>query len=416
MSQRGSIHRRGDVWIAYWRTETHEGRKQHTKSFRTKKEAQEFLTDTMSAIRGGVFSEPSKVTLGEFLLERWLPTKKMAVRVSTYASYRGLVERHIVPALGHLQIQQLSADRLDKFYADFVSRGLATKTIRNIHVLLHRALADAVRKNLVPRNVADAADPPKLNRADREEMKTWTPEQLRKFFAGIIDHRLAAAYILAATTGMRRGEVLGVRWRDIDFKSRRLHVQQTVLTVEYQIVIGRPKTLRGERKIALDEQTIRVLQIHREAQRREKQLLGDGYQDHGLVFAREDGAPVHPDYFSQTFDRTVKRLGLPKIRLHDLRHTHATLGLAAGVHVKVIADRLGHATTSFTQDVYIHAIPAVEEDAADQIANIVFKGTSNPEHSDEVSTGRGDHVLRDGGDAKDDKPSPDESYDEPDGR
>lgn len=415
MSQRGSIHRRGDVWIAYWRTETSEGRKQHTKSFRTKKEAQQFLTDTMAAIRGGVFSEPTKVTLGEFLLERWLPTKKMAVRVSTYASYRGLVERHVIPALGHVQIQQLTADRLDRFYADLVAHGLATKTIRNIHVLLHRALTDAVRKSLVPRNVADASDPPKLNRADREEMKTWTPEQLREFFAGIATHRLAAAYILAATTGMRRGEVLGVRWRDIDFKARRLHVQQTVLTVEYQIIIGRPKTLRGERKIALDDQTIQVLQSHRAAQRREKQLLGDGYQDHGLVFAREDGTPVHPDYFSQTFDRTVKRLGLPKIRLHDLRHTHATLGLAAGVHVKVISDRLGHATTSFTQDVYMHAIPAVEEDAADQIAHIVFKGISTPEQSDGAMTGQG-HASRAGGDAEGDNSSPHESYDESDGR
>jgi len=402
MSQRGSIHRRGDVWIAYWRTETAEGRKQHTKSFRTKKEAQQFLTDTMAAIRGGVFSEPSKVTLGEFLLERWLPTKKMAVRVSTYASYRGLVERQVVPALGHVQIQQLSADRLDRFYADLVAQGLATKTVRNIHVLLHRALTDAVRKNLVPRNVADAADPPKLNRADREEMKTWTPEQLRQFFAGIANHRLAAAYILAATTGMRRGEVLGVRWRDIDFNARRLHVQQTVLTVEYQIVIGRPKTLRGERKIALDDQTIQVLRNHRATQRQEKQLLGDGYHDQGLVFAREDGTPVHPDYFSQTFDRTVKRLGLPKIRLHDLRHTHATLGLAAGVHVKVISDRLGHATTSFTQDVYMHAIPAVEEDAADQIANIVFHGSSTASQHEP----QGVHDADLGADDESDPPSP----------
>ena len=364
MSQRGSIHRRGDVWIAYWRTETAEGRKQHTKSFRTKKEAQQFLTETLAAIQQGVFREPSKVTFGEFLVERWLPAREQALRPSTFATYRGLVERHVVPALGHVQIQQLSADRLDRFYADLVAQGLATKTVRNIHVLLHRALTDAVRKNLVPRNVADAADPPKLNRADREEMKTWTPEQLRQFFAGIANHRLVAAYILAATTGMRRGEVLGVRWRDIDFNARRLHVQQTVLTVEYQIIIGRPKTLRGERKIALDDQTIQVLQSHRAAQRREKQLLGDGYQDHGLVFAREDGTPVHPDYFSQTFDRTVKRLGLPKIRLHDLRHTHASLLLRDRVPIKVVSERLGHSNPAFTMTTYQHVLPGMQDDAA----------------------------------------------------
>ncbi|MFP5487457.1 MAG: site-specific integrase [Acidimicrobiia bacterium] len=171
---------------------------------------------------------------------------------------------------------------------------------------------------------------------------------------------------------MRRGEVLGVRWKDVDFDARRLHVQQTILTVEYEIVVGRPKTRRGERKVALDDQTLALLARHRERQRRERELVAAAYEDNDLVFARPDGTPVHPDYFSQTFDRGVKRLGLPKIRLHDLRHTHATLGLAAGVPVKVISDRLGHATSSFTQDIYMHAIPAVEDEAADQIAGLVF--------------------------------------------
>jgi integrase len=313
----------------------------------------------------------------------------MGVRPSTFASYRGLVERHVIPALGHLQIQQLSPDRLDRFYADLVGQGYATKTVRNIHVLVHRALTDAVRKNLVPRNVADAADPPKLNRADQEEMKTWTPEQLREFFAGIAEHRLATAYVLAATTGMRRGEVLGVRWKDLDFGARRLHVQQTILNVEYRIVVGRPKTRRGERKVALDNQTIELLKQHRVRQRSERRLVGAAYENNDLVFAREDGRPVHPDYFSQTFDRTVKRLGLPKIRLHDLRHTHATLGLAAGVPVKVISDRLGHATSSFTQDVYMHAIPAVEEEAAAQIAHLVF-GDAHPRIESAVDSDLGD--------------------------
>jgi len=380
MSQRGGIYRRGFTWTAFWRTDAADGRKQHTKGgFRTKKEAQQFLTETLAAIQGGVFREPSKVTLGEFLIERWLPAREMAVRPSTFASYRGLVERHIVPGIGGVQIQQLTPDHLDRFYADLVAAEFAPKTVRNIHVLVHRALKDAVRKNLVARNVADAADPPKLNRADRDEMKTWTPEELRTFFEGIADHRLAAAYVLAATTGMRRGEVLGVRWRDIDIKARRLHVQQTVLSVEYKLTFGRPKTKRGERKIALDPETVRILSRHERSQREEKRLLGDGYHDLDLVFAREDGTPVHPDYFSQTFDRTVKRLKLPKIRLHDLRHTHATLGLAAGVDAKTMSDRLGHATSAFTQDIYMHAIPAKEEAAADQIADLVFGESSGDE-------------------------------------
>lgn len=379
MSQRGSIHRRGDSWTVRWRTDTADGRKHHSKGgYRTKKEAQGFLTDVMTAIRGGVFAEPTKVTIGDFLIERWLPARKLSLRPSTYASYQTAINRHVIPELGHVQVQQLSADRLDRFYAELIARGLAPKTVRNIHVLLHKALRDAVRKNLVPRNVADAADPPKLHRANRDEMKTWTPAQLRTFFNGIADHRLTPAYLLAATTGMRRGEVLGVRWRDIDFKARRLHVCQTILSVNYQLTLGQPKTLRGERKIALDAETIRVLDAHRAGQRRERHLLGAGYRDQDLVFAREDGSPIHPDYFSQTFDRAVKRLGLPKIRLHDLRHTHATLGLGAGVPIKVMSDRLGHATTSFTMDIYMHAIPAIEDDAADQIADLMFGNGEDP--------------------------------------
>ena len=383
MSQRGSIHRRGDSWTVRWRTETADGRKQHSKGgFRTKKEAQEFLTDTMAAIRGGVFSEPTKVTLGEFLIQRWLPARKLSLRPSTWSSYEVAINRHVLPHLGGVQIQQLSPDRLDRFYADLSATGLAPKTVRNIHVMLHKALHDAMRKNLVPRNAAQAADPPRLSGTSQHAMRTWSPEQLRGFFDGIATHRLAAGYLLAATTGMRRGEVLGLRWSDLDFDERHLHVRQTVLSVNYELTIGHPKTRRGERRITLDPETLRVLREHRTAQHHEKDLLGSGYRDSDLVFARENGDPVHPDYFSQTFDRTVKRLGLPKIRLHDLRHTHATLGLKAGVPIKVMSDRLGHATTAFTMDVYTHAIPAVEHEAAEQIADLVF-GLGQVEEDDE---------------------------------
>ena len=204
-------------------------------------------------------------------------------------------------------------------------------------MLAPRGARDAVRKNLVPRNVADAADPPKLNRADREEMKTWTPEQLRKFFDGIVDHRLAAAYILAATTGMRRGEVLGVRWRDIDFKlatpprspNRALRRVSARPSADPRPCAANARSRSMPRPSECSALTARPSGAR-------SNCSAPATSDHGLVFAREDGDPVHPDYFSQTFDRTVKRLKLPKIRLHDLRHTHATLGLAAGVHVKVI--------------------------------------------------------------------------------
>lgn len=203
-------------------------------------------------------------------------------------------------------------------------------------------------------------------------MKTWTPEQLRTFFDGIVHHRLAAAYVLSATTGLRRGEILGLRWRDLNLVTRRLTVAHTILTVGYQITEGSPKTARWRRSIALDPETVKVLVAHRGRQQQEKALIEAHYQNNDLVFARQDGRPVHPDYFSQTFDRTVQRLKLPKIRLHDLRHTHAALGLAAGVPVKLMSDRLGHATAAFTQDVYMHAIPELEETVADKLGRLVF--------------------------------------------
>jgi integrase len=157
-------------------------------------------------------------------------------------------------------------------------------------------------------------------------MKTWTVEELRIFLAATADHRLGSAYLLAATTGIRRGEVLGLRWQDIDFQRRRLAVRQTVVTVNYQVSLGTPKTARRRRSVALDTTTITALKLHQAQQQADKAILAEGYRDQGLVFTKVDGTPVHPDYFSQLFDRTVAKLPVTTIRLHDLRHIHATLG------------------------------------------------------------------------------------------
>lgn len=379
MSQRGSVRKRGGTWAAYWRLDTPQGRKLRYKGgFATKRDAQAFLNETLGSMHQGTFAEPSKVTVADFLIDRWLPGRAASVRASTFDNYRRIIDKHLVPRIGHVKLQQLSADHLDRLYAELLAGGLAPKTVRNIHALIHKALKDALRKSLVTRNIADAADPPSGARGERE-MWTWTPEQLRTFFEGMANHRLAAAYLLKATTGMRRGEILGLRWSDVDFKAHRLNVRHTILSIAYEITEGAPKTAKGRRSITLDPETLRVLGAHRAAQRTEKARAGGRYEDHDLVFPRNDGRPVHPDYFSQTFDRTVRRLGLPKIRLHDLRHTHATLGFAAGVPVKVMSERLGHATVAFTQDVYMHAVPALEEAAADQIADLVFGVARSPE-------------------------------------
>lgn len=379
-SKRGFVKRRGPTWTAYWKVDTTTGLKQRTKGgFATRREAQAFLAETVAGLQTGRFTEPSKLTLADYLLNRWIPGRAGSLRPSTLDSYRRLIERRLVPSLGHVRLQHLSPDHLDVFYAELLAAGLAAKTVRNMHTLLHKALRDAVRKDLVPRNVADAADPPRLAQPGENEMSTWSIDEVRTFFVAIADHPLGVAYTLAVTTGMRRGEILGLRWSDLDLPSRRLTVGHTILSVGYMITEGSPKTVRGRRTIVLDMDTVRLLEQYRAIRppRARPALARD------LVFVRDDGWPVHPDYFSQTFDRTVKRLGLTRIRLHDMRHTHATLGLAAGIPVKIMSERLGHATTAFTQDVYMHSIPVLEEAAADRIGSLLFPTESEPSDPDQ---------------------------------
>lgn len=385
--QRGFVKKRGTKWTAYFYVQTDKGRQQRSKGgFASKRDATAYLTEALAALQRSELVTPTKLTLGEYLTERWLPAKRQSLRPSTWDSYQRIVRNHVLPTLGHVPLQALTVDHLDSLYAKLLTTGnrrtggggLSPKTVRYIHTTLHKALKDAERKQLVARNVAQVADAPKLRQAGASELVTWTALEVQRFLTGMRDHRLHAAFLLAVTTGMRRGEILGLRWADIDFTARRLLVRQTILSVNYRLTVGAPKTARSRRSVALDGATLAALQEHRHRQAAERELVGNGYVDHDLVFAREDGQPIHPDYFSQLFDRSVARLGLRRIRLHDLRHTHATLGLAAGVPPKVMSDRLGHSTVAFTQDVYMHAIPALEAEAAEQVADLIFGGQPAP--------------------------------------
>jgi integrase len=202
-------------------------------------------------------------------------------------------------------------------------------------------------------------------------MRSWTADELRAFLAASAQHPLFPLYRLAASTGMRRGEILGLRWKDVDLERRRLTVRQQLSRQGEAVSFGQPKTKAGRRSIALDPATINVLRALREARKVIVGQFGAAYQPHDLVFARADGSPHDPDSVSHTFDRLVRAAGLPAIRLHDLRHTHATLALQAGVHPKVVQERLGHSSISVTLDLYSHAVPALEEDAAGRIAAMV---------------------------------------------
>lgn len=372
---------RGGTWTAYWEDGKSADGRRHQCSrggFATKRAAQQHLSTVLGAKQAGSYVPPARTTVGSYLTESWLPMQQQRLRASAMDDYRRRIRRHILPSLGGIELQDLDAAHLDRLYADLLDHGgpggraLAPKTVRNVHAIIRKALSDATRKRLVTRNVAIDADPPKVPGPGEREMATWTPKELKTFLSAIARHRLAAAYVLAASTGMRRGEVLGVRWSDLDLGHGTVAVCQTILSVAYKITVGEPKTARGRRTISLDPFTVAVLLTHRAEQAKEKMSIGGRYNHHDLVFARPDGKPVHPDLFSQTFDRTVKRIGLRRVRLHGLRHTYATLALRAGVDAKTVSSRLGHSTVAFTLDVYTKAVPQLDREAADTIARLIF--------------------------------------------
>ncbi len=378
---RGSVIKRGDGWsvvIDAGRDPSGKRIRKWHSGFKTRKEAERARTEILSRLDRGTYVEPTRRMLGEFLEQEWLPAIQARIRPSTWDSYARNLRLHVLPALGAEHLQSITPARLNRFYAELLERGrangsggLSPKTVRYVHGILRKALADAVRWNLVQRNAADFADPPKVSSAGRE-MLTWNAEELRTFLEHIAGERLHAAYLLAATTGMRRGEVLGLRWRDVDLDAARLSVRQSIVSVAYEIKITEPKTARSRRSIALDQRTVAALRSWRKLQLEDRMLLGDDYENSGLVFTAESGRYIHPDRFTQLFDRFVNDSDVRRIRLHDLRHTHATLALAAGVHPKVVSERLGHATVAFTLDVYSHAVPALQQDAADRVASLVF--------------------------------------------
>jgi integrase len=232
-------------------------------------------------------------------------------------------------------------------------------------------LSDAVDLSLVSRNVARSAKAPKAGKSSVGQIRFWTPEQLDGFLKFARDDWLYPLWHLTAMTGMRRGEVLGLRWADIDLRSARLSVRQALISVAYEVSFSTPKTHRA-RVIDLDPETVKVLRQHRDKQRRARSTTPAATRAKDLVFTRrDDGDVIHPDRLTQMFDLQVKRSGLPRIRFHDLRHTHATIGLRAGVPVKVMSERLGHSNPGFTLQQYAHVIPGMQAEAAAAIADLI---------------------------------------------
>lgn len=344
-------------------------------SFRTRREAEIARARLVDELHSGTYVLPGRTTLSEWAIDNWLPVIATRVKPSTLYSYRRNLEIHVLPVLGGRPLQQIRPVMLNTLYANLAAPTcerdqLSAKTVSYIHTIIHKALADAVDVDLLQRNPAERAKPPRPSRRATAGIQAWDADELARFLGVVGSERLSAIWRLAAMTGMRRGEVLGLRWNDLDLATARVSVRHAVVAVGYSVIESTPKS-HSARVVDLDAETVTQLRQYRRQQQEEQKEWGTDYQDLDLVVAKENGEPIHPHTFSQSFERIIRRAGLRPIRLHDLRHTHASLALKAGVPVKVISERLGHESPAFTLKQYAHVIPGMQAQAAAMVADLI---------------------------------------------
>ena len=350
----------------------------HT-GYETKREAELALAQVAGSIASGTHIQASRLLVRDYLLSEWLPAIRSTIRPSTFASYESHVALYLLPAFGQMPLQELSASHLNALYAKLLSekrlragRPLAPATVRRIHATLHRALKDAVRWNKISRNPADAADPPRAVLCGESEMKIWTLAELQTFLASERESPHYPLWLTLVTTGLRRGEAMGLRWQDLDLGARTMAIRQTRIVIGYQPLLSTPKTRKGRRLVALDPATTACLAALKKRRQEELRARGEELDEADLVFTELDGLPMHPKRATECFIQASKAAGVPVIRLHDLRHTHATLALSAGVHPKIVSERLGHANIGITLDTYSHCLPVLSEEAACKVAALVI--------------------------------------------
>jgi integrase len=356
------------------------------RGFPDRKTAAAGLRKQIGSVETGTHVAASRRTVEQHFGE-WLEGLRLSP--STAASYRKNVRLHVLPHIGGVRLDQLTGTRLTGLYRQLEATGradgkggLSARTTRYVHTIIHSALDAAVRDGQLVVNPADKASPPSARSAVSPEMSTWSGEQLRAFLDWTEQRpdELHIAWLLLAMTGMRRGEALAMRWGDVDFDGKTVSVRRSVAMVKEkgageQLIIGAPKSGKA-RVVDLDEQTIAALKSQRARMGSIQLSLA---RDDSLALGNLDGTVRHPERFSRMFVGRIaaarKNLGedaLPSIRLHDLRHTHATLLLRAGVHPKIVSERLGHAKVSITMDVYSHALPTLQREAAGKLAALIY--------------------------------------------
>ncbi|MDP9477167.1 MAG: site-specific integrase [Actinomycetota bacterium] len=347
---------RGSYWV-----HTAAGSKRRYISGKKREDVRDELAKALSDRADGLVFDAGALTVGEYL-DRWLKDVEDTVRRSTHEGYEYAVGPHIKPALGRIKLKDLTPAHVRWFYRERLDSGRAPATVHKLHVVLHKALKAAVADGLIPRNAAAGL---KLPRITREEIDPLTEEQARLLLETVRGDRLEALYVLALNTGMRQGELLALKWDDVDLERGVLRVRRTLTHADKAFVLGEPKTKNSRRTIRLTPRAVDVLRVHLSCQLEEIEAMGSLYQPGGLIFATEAGTIINPSNLrNRSFKLLLKRAGLPPIRFHDLRHTCATLLLGRDVNAKVVSEMLGHSSISITLDIYSHLLPDMQEKAA----------------------------------------------------
>jgi len=370
---RGHIDKRGKTWSAVIdrpRDPTTGKRRQKRITAPTKREVEAKTAEFIASVEKGGFTDPGSLTVSEYL-EQWLRAVESNVRPATYRRYSDLMHKRVVPAVGNVRLGKLTPLHVQSLYTHLLEAGLSPTTVHLLHNIFHRSLKQAVRWGLLTRNVTESVDVPQpMNPAG----KTWNADQVAAVLHAAEKDTLAALWRLALLCGLRRGELLGLQWRDVDLDRATLAIQRTLSrgnggTWE----LGLPKTAHGRRSIALPASCVESLRRHRVNQLEHRLRLGALWQEHDFVFTNQTGGPLAVNVLSQHFRKLIVAARVPVIRFHDMRHSCATLLLEGGVHPRVVQERLGHSDVSITLNRYSHVSPQMQRQAADALDAMVIK-------------------------------------------
>ena len=351
------------------------------RGFRTKKEADAAMVKAKAELERGEFVKGKKITVAEYM-NSWLDNKQ-DLNTVTRELYESYLRIHIIPDLGHHPIDKLCSMDIQNFISLLRSKGLAENTVKRIFSVINTALNQAFRMELVRRNVASVVSKPK---GERRELKVWDLETINRFLEATQDgSRYSIAMYLALMTGMRQGELLGLRWADIDFDNKSIHVQQS-LARDGKTINHTLKSKKSIRSVAISTETVARLKEQRKLIVMEMVKEGEDYQKNDLVICSSKGTPASTRSIMKVWNKFIERLELPRITFHDLRHTHASLLLQQGVHPKIVSERLGHSSVVITLDTYSHLLPNLQADAADGL-DLLIKSGSEREKEDNRKIG-----------------------------